>query len=616
MSLKEMSKGSDFGVEHIVKCVADISLDGSEDGDWEQVIWKNRNISSGPTANKWAANASSNAWEQPVMVQKQDMRGSGGSAKVPSSAWNSQIPDNRIATGKVATAGYENKNLAAAMPSPLKNEWNWSGRTAPINTKSVNNEVKELVSADVGDLKDDSDDDDDAYSDDDDDLLSDDSDDSPKSFAARKNHRMLKAFFEVLDRLAVEEISEPERRWHCPACQGGPGAIEWFRGLQSLMTHAKTKGSIRVKLHREFADLLEEELCSRGAVVQSVESFGQWQGLKQESRDFEIVWPPMVIIMNTRLEKDENDKWIGMGNPELLDYFSSYHAVKARHSYGPQGHRGMSVLIFENSAVGYLEAERLHKHFIEQGTGRDAWGNPHRNLFHTAGRRQLYGFLAVKEDMDIFNQHCQGKSKLKFDLCSYKEMVVSQMKQMSEDNQQLNWYKNKVVKVRRETKAYEETVGILSEKLRMVSAQNRIVRQRTKMQWEQNKEEMVFQEQFFRDQIKKIHEATDAKEDDFEKLQQEGRKKVELSSTNASTVEDLRCRAENLESFNKIHEAEMEAFNAEREKLMEVRNIRMNDMKKRYWEEEVEIEKGYYAALSELMEKYRTGLREDAEDCM
>ncbi|KAH1067831.1 hypothetical protein J1N35_032818 [Gossypium stocksii] len=69
--------------------------------------------------------------------------------------------------------------------------------------------------------------------------------------------------------------------------------------------------------------------------------------------------------MNTRLQQDDDDRWIGMGNQELLDYLSSYAAVKARHSYGPQGHRGMSLLIFESTARGYLEADRLHKHFAE-----------------------------------------------------------------------------------------------------------------------------------------------------------------------------------------------------------------------------------------------------------
>jgi hypothetical protein len=100
-----------------------------------------------------------------------------------------------------------------------------------------------------------------------------------------------------------------------------------------------------------------------------------------------------------------------MGNQELLDYFSGYAAVKARHSYGPQGHRGMSILIFESSARGYLEAERLHKHFAEQGTDRNAWDR-RRVLFYQGGKRQLYGYMALKEDLDLFNQHSQGSLSL------------------------------------------------------------------------------------------------------------------------------------------------------------------------------------------------------------
>jgi len=96
-----------------------------------------------------------------------------------------------------------------------------------------------------------------------------------------------------------------------------------------------------------------------------------------------------------------------MGNQELLDYFSTYAAVKARHSYGPQGHRGMSVLIFEASASGYLEAERLDKHFTDQGTDKDSWFN-RPNLYLPGGKRQLYGYMATKEDLEFFNRHSQG----------------------------------------------------------------------------------------------------------------------------------------------------------------------------------------------------------------
>ena len=53
---------------------------------------------------------------------------------------------------------------------------------------------------------------------------------------------------------------------------------------------------------------------------------------------------------------------------------------------------------------------------------------------------------------------------------------------------------------------------------------------------------MDYQEQFFQDQIKVIHKARDAKEDDFEKFQQEKREKVKQLSGNPSAIEDPRCR--------------------------------------------------------------------------
>lgn len=79
---------------------------------------------------------------------------------------------------------------------------------------------------------------------------------------------------------------------------------------------------------------------------------------------------------------------------------------------------------------------------------------------------------------------------MKFEMRSYQEMVVNQIKQMSEDNQQLNWLKNRVVKERNKAKAYEESLDIVCEKLRKTKEENRIVRQRTLMQYEENKEEV------------------------------------------------------------------------------------------------------------------------------
>jgi hypothetical protein len=53
---------------------------------------------------------------------------------------------------------------------------------------------------------------------------------------------------------------------------------------------------------------------------------------------------------------------------------------------------------------------------------------------------------------------------------------------------------------------------------------------------------MDAQEEFFKVQIKAIQEALDAKEDSFEKLQQEERQKVKQLSTKSSKIEDPRIR--------------------------------------------------------------------------
>lgn len=71
-------------------------------------------------------------------------------------------------------------------------------------------------------------------------------------------------------------------------------------------------------------------------------------------------------------------------------------------------------------------------------------------------------------------------------------MVVKELRQISEDNQQLNYFKNKLSKQNKHAKVLEESLEIMSEKLRETAENYRIVRQRTKMQHEQNREEVCF----------------------------------------------------------------------------------------------------------------------------
>lgn len=588
-----MSSGK--GIDNISRGLTNVSLESSENGAWEEVSRKQKN-KAGTSAGRWGQQAQQNpsprAWGQPDTAHRLGIHGSNAPAR------NTQSYEQRAQGGFGTRPGKQHTTGPSVTP-PLQQGRNWAARTASgVSADKVSDEEEEKAN---------SEEDDEVYTDDDDYLLSDgsDSDDGPETHETRKKHRMLLKFFEILDQLSVQEINEPERQWHCPACHGGPGAIDWYKGLQPLISHARTKGSQRVKLHRTFADVLDEELRRRGtSVVPAGESFGQWEGLKQETKDHDIVWPPMVMVMNTTLEKDDNEKWIGMGNQELLDYFKGYAAARAKHSYGPRGHRGISVLVFDSSAVGYVEAERLHRHFIGQGTGRAAWESNRRVLFYPGGKRQLYGFLAKKDDIDEFNKHCQGKSKLKYEVRSYQEMVMARMKQMSEDNQQLTWFKNKAAKDQRQKKALEESFNIVTEKLRQTTEDYRIVMQRTTKLHEENKEEMDYQEKFFKDQIQTIRDKTDEKEEIFEKLQQDDRKKIEESKTLASNTEDLRRRAEEATKFKELQDQEIGKFVAEREQLIQIHKDKKMEMKKRHWEEELELEKEFDATLTKLMQKY------------
>lgn len=63
-------------------------------------------------------------------------------------------------------------------------------------------------------------------------------------------------------------------------------------------------------------------------------------------------------------------------------------------------------------------------------------------------------------------------------------------------------------------------------------------------------------------------------------------------------------RAEEIANYIKFQDKEMEAFVEERDKLIKIQEEKKAAMKRRQWEEEVELEKEFDAQLTQLMDKY------------
>nr|GME18682.1 protein SUPPRESSOR OF GENE SILENCING 3-like [Ipomoea batatas] len=593
---KTSAATSNLMVDQLNCGVADLSFKSKQDDGQEVYVKKPKSragkqpMLQASTAKVWG-NSGPKAWGHPTnTVPNLEMRNNGGRGS--GSKWQAYPTSTPAGRGNVRPQSANRDFGTVAYPPPVvQPPLKWS--TLVASTHSLENDRSSHPSAVVVHTEEEDDDEQSYLTDEsDDDFLSDefDSCESEKSHDTRKQNRWFQGFFNCINSLSTEQINDPGRQWHCPACKGGPGAIDWYRGLYSLTVHARTKRSKRMKLHRELAEVLEEELSRRGtSVVQAGEIFRKWNGLANEEKDFSIVWPPMVIIMNTRHEKDENDKWIGMGNQELLDYFSFYDAVKARHSYGPKGHRGMSILIFDASPVGYLEAERLSKHFTDDARDRDAW---ERNpiTFFAGGKRQLYGYMAEKRDIDDFNRHSQGKSRLRFEILSHREMVVDPLKKMGEDNQQLMHFKDKAARHQKQAKALEESVNAAGAKLRQTLEETKVVRLRIKKHHEENKDEMDFQGEFFKET--------------FEKMQREHFDKDKQSHpNNLPSVEDHHLeRVEEIAKYGEFQNYGMKEFIAEKEKLKKAHEEEIDAMRRRHREEEAALDKKFELAV--LMEKY------------
>ncbi|KAF2313299.1 hypothetical protein GH714_010216 [Hevea brasiliensis] len=241
---KNATEVSSPKVEQLGQGVVDISLDDAQDdGEWEIISRKSKNRAGSSAAKPWGfQNSNPKAWGHPDVINKQGMRNNFGSGRMSANAWSTQVLDSKRLTNRGNTGpqssnrGSENNYVApqSVIPPPLEHGWNWQSRvaaTAPNISEDGEKKYEDTEVNKESDVDCEDDEEEDAMDDTDDELLSEDfdSDASQKSHDTRKNSRWFKKFFESLDNLTVEEINEPARQWHCPACQGGPGAIDWYK---------------------------------------------------------------------------------------------------------------------------------------------------------------------------------------------------------------------------------------------------------------------------------------------------------------------------------------------------------------------------------------------------
>ena len=299
---------------------ANIKLNSEQTGDSRVDSRKSQNMPGGSAPRPWFSQSSiSNSWGHSNTIHRK--WGNGESARANSN----QVVDKSNSQKTMACGGNGSSNgiklpkTSAVASTPEKGSYSSVGVNSTPSKDCKNGQCKEEstpeahnpVDREISDDEIDDDSESEIVFDSDDDLSLDgtDSDTGERSHEGCKKSKWFRNFFDKLNRLTIEEITSQEKSWHCPACQGGVGAIDWYQGLQPLLVHSRTIQSRRARLHRVFAATLEEE-CSRRRIPLTApsEAYGRWEGLDKKVKDYEIVWPPMVVIMNTRYEQDENNK--------------------------------------------------------------------------------------------------------------------------------------------------------------------------------------------------------------------------------------------------------------------------------------------------------------------
>lgn len=77
----------------------------------------------------------------------------------------------------------------------------------------------------------------------------------------------------------------------------------------------------------------------------------------------------------------------------------------------------------------------------------------------------------------LIHLYSLGKTKLKFEMRSYQEMVESKIKHINDDSQNLDYYKSMVAKEQIKSQVGTDSLLRISEKLSLTTEENRVDQQ-------------------------------------------------------------------------------------------------------------------------------------------
>uniref|UniRef100_A0A7N0VFY4 XS domain-containing protein n=1 Tax=Kalanchoe fedtschenkoi TaxID=63787 RepID=A0A7N0VFY4_KALFE len=211
---------------------------------------------------------------------------------------------------------------------------------------------------------------------------------------------------------------------------GKLGSLRCVACGRSSKEFSDTHGLIMHTYHSDNADLLPDHLGLHKALCvlmgwnysKPPDNLKSYQNLSAAeaaaNQDDLIMWPPLVIIHNTRTGKNTEGLMEGLGN-KIMDARLKelgFTAGKAKSLYGREGHLGTTLVKFPGDRSGLKEAIRLAELLEKENHGRKSWShvestiagkdeedNPSLVKLDEKGKekkRILYGYLGTAADLD------------------------------------------------------------------------------------------------------------------------------------------------------------------------------------------------------------------------